>query len=433
MPLTGAGNRFIGGAKGHPDMRFSPYIILFIVAAAAGLFFAGFSTHDFVEHLDRQVHSIHCSFIPGLDNPDASGASGCHVTMMSPYSSVFRGTLWGGLPVSLPAMSVFAFLLFRGVDLLVNRGSQERGPRIFLVAAAALPVLTSLVFGYLSLVELDAACKLCIGIYSSSLVCFIAALLELRAASQPGLGSEFGILGEDRASENGDLRDYGLSFGQGVGFVAIPALVYVIAMPDYAGYTGTCGALAKPEDPYNMMVALGPQGAGAEAIEVFDPLCPACKGFETRLESSGLEDQMSRRAVMFPLDNTCNWMVSSAVHPGACTVSEAVLCAEPGKADAVVDWAFENQTAIREAAKADPAAAGAMVLARFPEMKSCLGGAAVKSKLNKSLRWAVANQLAVLTPQLYVNGVKLCDEDTDLGMEYALSRLLENQAKGGSQ
>jgi uncharacterized membrane protein len=414
-------------------MRFSPYTILFVVAAAAGLFFAGFSTHDFVEHLDRQVHSIHCSFIPGLGNPDASGASGCHTTMMSPYSSVFRGILWGGLPISLPAMSVFAFLLFRGVDLLVNRRSDEQGPRIFLVAAAALPLLTSLVFGYLSLVELDAACKLCIGIYVSSLVCFVAALLELRASGQPGLGSEIGILGEDNDNGIGDLREHGVSFGQGVGFVAVPVLVYLIAMPDYSGFTGTCGSLAKPEDPYGVMVPLGPQGQGAEAIEVFDPLCPACKGFETRLAASGLEDQMSRKAIMFPLDNTCNWMVGSALHPGACTVSEAVLCAEPGKADAVVDWAFENQTAIREAAKADPAAAGAMVLQRFPEMKSCIGSAAVKSKLNKSLRWAVANQLAVLTPQLYINGAKLCDEDTDLGMEYALTRLLENQTKGAAQ
>lgn len=415
-------------------MRFSPYTILFIVAAAAGLFFAGFSTHDFVEHLDRQVHSIHCSFIPGLANPDASGSSDCLVTMMSPYSSVLRGVLWGGLPVALPAMSVFAFLLFRGVDLLINRRSDERGPRVFLVAAAALPLLTSLVFGYLSIVELDAACKLCIGIYVSSLVCFVAALLELRAGGQPAPGTEYAYGGGDVPASRGlgDLRDHGFSFGQGVGFVAIPALVYLIAMPDYSGYTGTCGVLAKPEDPNGVMVPLGPQGAGAEAIEVFDPLCPACKGFETRLASSGLEDRMSRKAVMFPLDNTCNWMVSSAVHPGACTISEAVLCAEAGKADAVVAWAFENQTAIREATKADSAAAGTMVLERFPEMKGCLGSVKTKARLNKSLRWAVDNQLAVLTPQLYIDGVKLCDEDTDLGMEYALTRLLDKQAPKAS-
>ncbi len=407
-------------------MRLSPFTLVFVVAAAAGLFFAGFSTHDFVEHLDRQVHSIHCSFIPGLTNPDVSGSSGCHVTMMSPYSSVFRSVLWGGLPVSLPAMSVFAFLLFRGIDLLVNRSASDRGSRVFLVAAATLPLLTSIVFGYLSIVELDAACKLCIGIYASSLVCFVAALLELRAVSQPGLGADIGIVGEDAPTGIGDMRDHVVSFGQGVGFVAVPILVYVIAMPDYTSYNGTCGTLAKPEDPYGVMVPLGPQGQGESAIEVFDPLCPACRGFEDRLDASGLKERMSRKAVMFPLDTACNWMVGTSLHPGACTVSKAVLCGED-KAEAVVDWAFENQEAIRTAATADPAAAETMVLAAFPEMKSCLTSKVTEQRLNKSLRWAVANQLPVLTPQLYVNGVKLCDEDTDLGMEYALTRLLDTQ------
>lgn len=409
-------------------MRLSPFAVVFVLAAAAGLFFAGFSTHDFVEHLDRQVHSIHCSFIPGLTNPDATGSTGCHVTMMSPYSSVFRSSMWGGIPISLPAMAVFAFLLFRGVDLLVNRSSEDRGARLFLVAAAGLPLLASLVMGYISMVELGAACKLCIGIYVSSLVAFVAALLELRAASRPGLGSDIGIVGEDAPADNGDMRDHLLSFGQGVGFVAVPVLVYVIAMPDYSGFIGSCGSLTKPEDPYGVMVPLGPQ-TGESAIEVFDPLCPACKGFEGRLDASGLGEKIARKAVMFPLDTECNWMVGTSLHPGACTVSKAVLCAE-GKAEGVVDWAFENQEAIRTAATTDPKAAEKMVTAAFPDLASCIGSKVTEQRLNKSLRWAVANQLPVLTPQLYVNGVKLCDEDTDLGMEYALTRLLEKQANG---
>ena len=44
-----------------------------------------------------------------------------------------------------------------------------------------------------------------------------------------------------------------------------------------------------------------------------------------------------------------------------------------------------------------------------------------------SLRWAVANQLQVLTPQLYVRGTKLCDEDTDIGLDYSLRRLINQQ------
>src|SRR5688572_18482182 len=80
------------------------HLVLFIVAMAAGLMFASVSTYDFAQHLDRQVHDIRCSFVPGLADAGAKEEqAGCQVTMMSPYSSVFRRALWGGLPVSLPA------------------------------------------------------------------------------------------------------------------------------------------------------------------------------------------------------------------------------------------------------------------------------------------------------------------------------------------
>lgn len=414
-------------------MRPSPYTLLLVVAAAAGLYFAAFSTYDFVQHLDRQLNDIHCSFIPGIAATDASGASGCRVALMSPYSSVFRREVWGGIPISLPAMSVFAFLLFRGLDLWLNRREQDRGATRFLVAATLLPVLASAVMGYIAFAKLGAACKLCMGIYASSVVGFVAALLQWRQASARRLGEEVGLVGEPLPGEpDQGMRGHLMSFLEGVGFVAVPVLVYLVAMPDYSKYLGSCGTLAKPEDPYGVMVPMGQQGSGKETIEVFDPLCPACLGFETRLEASGLASQLKRRAVLFPLDPTCNWMVGSAVHPGACTVSEAVLCAGERSA-AVIDWAFDHQEEIRAAADARPEAAAEMVGAAFPELKSCLGSPAVRSKLNKSLRWAVANQLPVLTPQIYIEGRKLCDEDTDLGMDYALSRMLKQAAPAASE
>lgn len=406
-------------------MRPRPFTVLYVLAALAGLAFSGVSTFDFVQHLDREVHTIHCGFFPGAPL-DAAGTSGCQTTLMSPYSSVFRSEVWGGLPISLPGMAVFAFLVFRGLDLVLNRREDDRGATGFLVVATALPLLTSVVMGYLSLVELDAACKLCIGIYGSSVVAFLASLLVWRAAAAPRLGEDLGILGEPPEATTQGMRGHFLSFGEGVGFVMVPSLVYLIAMPDYSGYMGTCGTLAKPEDPYSVMVPIGQQATGKETIEVFDPLCSSCRGFEKRLEASGLADQIKRKAVMFPLDNSCNWMVGSAVHPGACAVSEAILCAGP-KGEGVIDWAFAHQEEIRAAAVEDPKNATKLVIAAFPELSSCLGTPAVKSKLNKSLRWAVANQLPVLTPQLFVEGRKLCDEDTDLGMDYALSRLLSGE------
>jgi len=386
-----------------------PFTILFLVAAACGMFFAGMSTWDFIAHLDRDVHDVTCSFIPGLIASDTSASSGCHVTMMSPYSSVLRTTVWGGIPIALPGLAVFAFLMFRGLDLVFNRRQDDKRATTFLMLATLLPALTSVVMGYLSMVELGAACKLCIGIYISSFVA-LAAAVGIRAQG----------VGEDM---KGFGREFGLSFAEGTGFVLIPLLIYTIMSPDYSRFVGTCGNLPKPEDTNGVLIGIGQQVSGKSAIEVFDPLCSACKGFEGRLNASGLADQVKRKAVLFPLDNSCNWMVSSTMHPGACMMSEAVLCAD-AQADAVIAWGFAHQEEILTAAKANPDAAKDLVVAAFPNLKECIGSPTVKSRLNKSLRFAVANQLPVLTPQLYVDNTKLCDADTDLGLDYALTRLL---------
>lgn len=408
-------------------MRPRPFLVLLTLAAAAGFVFASFSTYDFVQNLDRQVHGIHCSFIPGLTGTSMDASSGCHVTMMSPYSSVLRTAIWGGVPIALPAMGVFAYLLFRALDVLFNQRERDRGLAGYLLLAATLPFLTSLVMGYLSLVQLGATCKLCIGIYTSSTLSLIgAAGFWATAGSKPS--KRYDPLApeedEDEAPAQSMLFDHVKAFLQGLVFVLLPVTLYVLMAPDYSGTIGACGALKKTDDPYGVMVPLDHNTGGEPSIEVLDPLCPSCRAFEGRLESSGLGEKMSRKAILFPLDNTCNWMVSSTLHPGACATSEAVLCAGD-RAPAVLDWAFAHQDEIKAAATADPAAAAAMAAEAFPELKSCLGSSQVKSKLNKSLRWAVSNQLAVLTPQVYVNGTKLCDEDTDLGMDYALSRLLD--------
>jgi hypothetical protein len=122
-------------------------------------------------------------------------------------------------------------------------------------------------------------------------------------------------------------------------------------------------------------------------------------------------------------------MITETTHPGACTVSEAVLCAGD-KAPEVIAWAFEVQDRIREEAKADPTAAAREVKQRFPELAACVGSPEAKARLNKSLRWAVSNNIRVLTPQLFVDNVKLCDEDVDLGLEYALTNMLDRHAHG---
>jgi hypothetical protein len=97
-------------------------------------------------------------------------------------------------------------------------------------------------------------------------------------------------------------------------------------------------------------------------------------------------------------------------------------------AQRILAWGFENQTDLRALAAKDEAALRRKIEQQFPEVIGCLGGSMVKNKLTKGLRWAVANAIPVLTPQLFVAESRMCDEDTDLGLEYTLSRMLSPKA-----
>ena len=409
-------------------MRRPPWLAVVVFGALIGVVFAAISTYDFVEHLDRQVHNnLHCSFIPGVSH---AGESGCQVALMSPYSSVWRGHVWGGIPISLAAFSVFAFLAFFALDLAVTRRRDDRRATGLLALATALPAVTSVVMLTISLTQLGTTCKLCVCIYVASALCLAGGIGAWRAARRSGVvgaatsGAQLVAVAPASTTTS---RHLAAMVGIGLAFVAIPVVLYLAMAPDHARFIGTCEALPHPDDPYGIEVKLGHAGHGAPTLEVLDPLCPACRAFEQRLEASGLADQLDRKAVMFPLDNQCNWMVTEATHPGACAVSEAVLCAGD-KAPDVIAWAFTEQDHIKDAAKADPTAAAKIVKQRFPELAACVGSADARSRLNKSLRWIVSNNLRVLTPQVYIDGVKLCDEDVDLGLEYTLRRMLERHA-----
>ena len=161
-------------------MKRSEWLVVVLVGSVVGLVFSGLSTFDFVQHLDRQVHSLHCSFIPGLGVE--SRETGCHVAMMSPYSSVFRSSVWGGVPISLLAMSVFAFITFFSIDLLVTRRKDDPRATAFLALATALPAVMSIVMAIISLSQLGTTCKLCVAIYAGSGISCVAAVVLWRRA-----------------------------------------------------------------------------------------------------------------------------------------------------------------------------------------------------------------------------------------------------------
>jgi uncharacterized membrane protein len=387
---------------------------LFATAGAAllGATFSAVSTHDFITHLDRQVHAIHCSFIPGAGQN--LGESGCRTVMLSPYSSLFRTSMWGGLPISLLAMAVFAYLVYRALDFALQKEGPTKKDTLYLVVATLLPVGMSLIYGVISTTKLDAVCKLCVGVYASSAACLAFAwAAHAKAEDAPSLASPAGR--------------YIRWFVEGVAYVGLLAILYVAFAPESEKSIEGCGTLVKSDDPNNIILPLSGSARGAPAIAVLDPLCPACRAFDQRLEASGLVEELNLRTVLFPLDSSCNWMVKTSLHPGACAVSEAILC-DKDNAGKILAWAFENQEGLLAQAANGDSGVRKRLSDTFPKVKGCLGTSGIKNKLNKSLRWAVANALPVLTPQLFIGDRRVCDEDTDLGLEYTITAMLERRA-----
>lgn len=388
-------------------------LVLVLLAAIGGATFAATSTADFAAHLDRQVHSVTCSVVPGAE---AGLDNGCKVVMMSPYSSWFRTDYWGGIPISLFALAVFCFLGYRAAHLIWKGSETTKAEAGFLLAATVLPVIMSIGYGYIAYSEVGALCTVCAGIYVVSGLAFVGAVAAFVMSESPPLG--------DPAA----ARGFGLGVLEGVGFVAVLTFAWLAFIPEtQAGERGVngCGTLVQPEDPAGIMLDLGRAPGGAPSIELLDPLCPACKAFDGRLKDSGLGAQLDQRAVLFPLDAECNWMLTESLHPGACAVSEAMLCADnQTQVRAILDWAFENQASLLEAAKGGDGPVRSQIKAAFPGVAGCLGTPVARNKVVKSLRWAVANALPVMTPQLFVRGNRLCDEDTDLGLEYTLTRMI---------
>lgn len=442
--------------------------VLALLAAGLGFAFALSSTLDYTSHLDRQVHDLHCSFIPGLAG-EASQEGACRAAMYSSYSALFKDRYWGGIPISLPAVGAFGFFAAFALYLLLARDRAPRRAHQFLFVAGLTPLAVSAVMFVISLTKLGQFCKTCVGIYSASVLLAIAGVGALvgdlrrgRAALEafrrsPGKQvfpppakaavdlekAEKGALevaptlpeGEVPAVETpgdepftpprtgGPLLVPAWLLALAV-FSAVPALLYVSALPNFATYITGCGKLENPADPTNALLRFTPAGARQPATMVVDPLCPTCKAFHQRLVNEGIFDKLDTTLVLFPLDNECNWMLDRALHPGACVVSKAVLCSDR-RALQVLEWAYENQESLLEAAKGQGGVAElrGRIRDRWPGLDQCIDSKETKQRLERTLRFAVQNQLPVSTPQLYLDGVRLCDEDSDIGLSYTLSKL----------
>jgi uncharacterized membrane protein len=407
---------------------------LMTLGSLGGLAFAWSSTLDYSRHLDRQVHDLRCGFVPGL--AAAPGADeGCRAAIYSPYAALMRDKIWGGVPISLFAVGTFSFFAAFSLYLLLSgRGASKYAVKTGAVLAVG-PFLVSLLMAYLSATRLGTFCKTCMGIYFSSTALFIGGLLAFLA-----LGRETsGAVGGEATEPNNAAgpRSFG-NMALVPGWLALlacaalaPPLAYAKGAPNHDEKIAACGKVPKPiTDKSDLGLKLSltratSNGPKTPVTLMVDPLCPSCRALHRRLDTEGFLEQMDTTVVLFPLDSSCNWMVDRDVHPGACQVAKAMLCANAkGQAVQVLEWAYDQQELLITTAKTQGAKAiDGYIEGSFPGLAACMKDKATTKKLDDMLRFAVDNRLPVSTPQLFLGDVHMCDEDTDMGLVYSLRKL----------
>lgn len=397
------------------EYRKWPFYVAF-VASLGGFVFAMLSSLDYAKHLDRQLHDVHCSLIPGAAAA-GSAQSACKTAMFSPYAAVFRDSYWGGIPISLPAIGAFAFFAGLSLFLALRATPPPKGTVGLFALTGVTPLLVSLLMLSISWLKLGEFCKTCVGIYLSSAV--LAAMsvvgwLGYRKAKAL-METEFSI---DERSLAMTVLGPLVTLGA---FSLAPGLLYASSVPDYSRLVGTCGTLNKP-NPEATLHAAHP-GATQPATLVVDPLCPTCKAFHGKLVAEGIFTKLDASLVLFPLDTPCNWMLTESVHPGACLTAKAILCSDRDAVGAL-EWAYANQAEIMTTAqRSGEAAVKALLVKALPAAKGCIDDKKTDRRLAQMLRFAVDNKLPVSTPQMFLGNQRVCEEDTDMGLAYAINKL----------
>lgn len=382
--------------------------VIGLVASVLGLLFAAYSTLDYAQHLDRHLHAVHCSFIPGA--AATNEAEACRAAMYSPYSALLKEQYWGGVPISLFALGAFCFFAAFSLYLLLSGARASQRTYGFFALVGTTPLAVSLLMLIISLTQLGQLCKTCVGVYIASFLLAFGSVTAWLSHRQSG------------APLGGWALMPAWLTALGVTTLA-PAIVYAASVPDQRPYITQCGEIKQAKMKNDSPVKLRGSRALQPTMLFEDPLCPTCKAFHDRLVTEDIVEKLDIELVLFPLDSECNWMVPDPLHPGACIVSKAVLCGGDN-ARRVLEWAYDEQEYLTRAGKAGAGVLRAAIKQRWGEaLLRCVDDRKTDVRLNNHLHFASENNIPVSTPQMYLGKRRICDEDTDLGLRYTLAQL----------
>jgi protein-disulfide isomerase/thiol-disulfide isomerase/thioredoxin/uncharacterized membrane protein len=411
--------------------------ILFVAAAAFGAYWA----------LD--LIAVHYDTVAGLDSGKCQDG-GCGAVLQSEWSELF------GVPVSVPAVPMYAVLALLGV--LAMMGKVDRA-RVSTLATAA--GLGGVAFGgwllFHMLYHVDSVCKFCLIMDGANL-----AVLAFGALLHPdGPAAPFKALLSvpKNAMKSGPELTLALAVLMGTPLVhgatqrepveELPVVVETPApTPSVAKTTPRATPKARatpvgrpaqgtrrvvvPEEVHDLKIAdtvpwRGPKNAPVDIVVFEDFQCPFCKKLSGNLEVLLEERDDVRMAFMhFPMHQSCNAAtLRKNLHKFACGAATSAVCAEQqGKFWEVHDLQFRNNGRLRGKNLRQYANEAGLDMAAWT---ACMKDPTTKDKVIASSKVG-ADAGVTGTPAVFINGRKMVGAQSVASLNAIIDALAEDPA-----
>jgi len=358
------------------------------------------------------LFSFHTALLRGeiKDGVLCSTASGlgCHSVAASPYSVVL------GLPLASWGAIFYSALLILGIGGVIFRRDCGHAYLRWAFWLAVAGFAIDLFLAHTMIFRLRAVCWLCLATYIINLAVITSLAASVWREPKPKI-SLIAIFPGTNDARGADRYYRNVIKSLLVGCAVIAAVAGIAGTQFVAqSLTGSDRErLARIKDNLSRQKPklievekrpfMGSAAAKLTVVEFSDFLCPYCAKASTylKLSETGKHDKARLVFRHYPLDKSCNRIVSSDIHPGACLLAEGAVCAaEQDRFWEYHDMAFETTGSITQPAVHNIAANIGLDLNAF---KSCLesgrGLEVVKEDIEAGIRAGVS-----ATPTLFING-----------------------------
>ncbi len=346
-------------ARTSPAIESISRVRWYVLLALAGLAASVVSSWVHYRLLQDPTYASFC---------DVSSTVSCAQAYTSRFGSI------AGVPVALVGAWYFLFVL--GLIALCRR-SRVAAENLsgYLFALSTVGLAAVLYLGYASFFVLKAVCLLCVATYAASVGLFLLSGAQTRfpMTTLPGrVARDLGTLVRTPAALSAALAFVAASVAAIVLFPSEPVAAEASAAAA-ASSSQAAPSAAPPSAIQQLQQWLSQQqrvplvvptdGTAVVIVKFNDYQCPPCR--QTYLEYKPIlakyQQQHPGKVKLitrdFPLEPECNTFSPNGLHPAACEAAVAVrLAREKGRAEAMEEWLFTNQTSltaagVREAAR----------------------------------------------------------------------------------